>query len=227
MDKLGIQGSLLIIQLFALYPVIKTSTYQLAQFLYALTRSKNGSILFVSILFLPGTIIHEMSHFFAATALLLPVDEVRIFPEWHGDKIWLGKVGYRSTKSDFIRPILVGIAPVFGAVSVFIFLKIIGIFPSENIGMNVVIGYFLYSISANMFSSKQDLVDLIYAVPVLIIAGALWYISGITIRFKIPDAYVSGGQSVLQFVNFCITISLVTHIGLIVVIRILRFMIKR
>ena len=36
----------------------------------------------VSLLFLPGTIIHESAHFITALLLILPVKSMTVFPKW-------------------------------------------------------------------------------------------------------------------------------------------------
>lgn len=225
MDKFGIQLLFLFIQLILLYPLIQRSTTELFRLVYLLTRSRDAAFAVIAVLFLPGTIIHEMSHFFAATVLLLPVGEVRILPEWHGDRIRLGRVTY--AKADFIRSVLVGIAPVFGAIFIFSLLYLFRLFPSSSTWVTLGWGYLLFTVSANMFSSKQDLVDLVYIIPASLIAAALWYLSGITVRIQIPSSYFNGPISMLQFVNFCITISLAVHFAITVLIRSLWFLIKR
>lgn len=225
MDKLGVQLLILFVQLIILYPVIQRSIYDIFRLTYVFTRSKDASFALIAVIFLPGTIIHEMSHFIAAMLLLLPVGEVQIMPEWHDNKIRFGKVTY--AKADVVRSVLVGIAPVFGAIGLFIFIYLFHLFPSGNIWLTAAGGYLLFSVTANMFSSKQDLVDLIYIIPVVLILGIIWYLSGVSVQVNIPVAFSKGATSVLQFVNFCITISLAVHIAIILFIRSLWLLFNR
>lgn len=225
MDKAGFELLLLFIQLFVLYPVIHKSATELFRLIYVLTHSKDISFACIAVLLLPGTIVHEISHFFAATVLLLPVGEVQIMPEWHDNQIRLGKVTY--AKTDAIRSVLVGIAPIFGAFLVLTFAYLFHLFPASNIWLTVLGGYLLYSITANMFSSKQDLVDLIYVIPFIIILGILWYLTGMKMPFHLPVELLTRMASILQFINFCITISLAVHLCIIVFIRSWMFFLKK
>ena len=117
----------------------------------------------ISLFFLPGTILHEISHFFAATVLFLRVRSVSILPEWKGNYLKLGSVVYE--KKDLLRSILVGIAPLFGGLAFFWFLAAFHLFPQTNMGINILLAYLIFSVATNMFSSAKDLQDLIFILP--------------------------------------------------------------
>ena len=70
----------------------------------------------ISLLFLPGTIIHETAHFITALFLILPVKSMTVFPRWDDNEIKLGEVLF--IKKDSLRAILVGIAPVFFGIGI-------------------------------------------------------------------------------------------------------------
>lgn len=211
------------IQTVLLFFLSRAMILQLFYLLEGMTRNRDFVFSVLAAVFLPGTIVHEMSHFLAAMVLLLPVGEIRIMPEWKKNHIQFGRVTYG--KKDIIRSILVGIAPFFGALGFFWFLGAFRLFPSEHLFMTILLGYLVFAVSANMFSSKQDLVDLIYIIP---LAGVLWgfvYVTGI--RFAIPPAFVSSVSILLQTVNFYITISLGLHIGALILFRSLRLILKK
>jgi len=128
----------------------------------------------VSLVFLPGTIIHEFSHFFAAMILFLPVKDIQIFPKFEEGQIKLGHVLY--VKKDFLRGILVGIAPFFGALLFFFVLSFFNLFPNKNLGLNIALIYLIFTISSVMFFSKQDLVDVVYLIPFVLFLLILGYI---------------------------------------------------
>ena len=48
---------------------------------FRLTRSKKIATWLMAILFLPGTLIHELAHFLMATVLLVPVGKLELMPE--------------------------------------------------------------------------------------------------------------------------------------------------
>src|ERR1035437_9168331 len=84
-------------------------------FLLSRAMSKNlsrfMSINLLSFLFLPGVIVHELSHLLVAAILLVPVGEVEFSPKKNGDGIKLGSV--QIGKTDPIRRCLIGFAPIF------------------------------------------------------------------------------------------------------------------
>lgn len=192
-------------------------------FLHFFTRSRDIIFSLLAVFFLPGTIVHEMSHFIAAIVLFLPVGEIRIMPEWKENHVQLGRVTYG--KKDVIRGVLVGIAPLFGALFFFWFLNAFRIFPSSNLIMNVIFGYLVFTVSANMFSSKQDLVDLIYVIPIGLIVAAIVYITGIKIDF--PVKAIEYVANLLNSVNFYITMSLGIHVVSIIFFKSLRYIARR
>lgn len=198
------------------------------EFYYALhlfTRNNDFIFATLAVFFLPGTIVHELSHFLAAIILFLPVGEIRIMPEWDKNHIQLGRVTYG--KKDFIRGILVGIAPFFGALFFFWLLGAFKLFPSANILLTVVMGYLLFAVSANMFSSRQDLIDLVYLIPLVAVAAALIYVTGINVGRLIPQQAIGTAALLLQSVSFYITISLGIHLAAIVFFKSLRLLIRK
>ncbi|MBF8250153.1 MAG: hypothetical protein HW400_754, partial [Candidatus Levybacteria bacterium] len=75
------------------------------------TLSKFLSINLLSFIFLPGIIVHELSHLFVAMILFVPVGEMEFVPKKHGNSVKLGSV--EIAKTDPIRRSLIGFAPVF------------------------------------------------------------------------------------------------------------------
>ncbi len=211
------------IQIILLFFLSRAMILQLFYLLERVTRNRDFVFSVLAVVFLPGTIVHEMSHFLAAIVLLLPVGEIRIMPEWEKNHIQFGRVTYG--KKDIIRSILVGIAPFFGALGFFWFLGAFRLFPSDNPLLTILLGYFVFAVSANMFSSRQDLVDLVYIVPIAVIAWVFVYVTGISLA--IPSSFISNVSLLLQTVNFYITISLGLHIGAIILFRSLRIMFKK
>ena len=78
-----------LIQVVALYIFSRAVIKQLYTFFDIFIKSQKMVFLLVSILYFPGTVIHEMSHFFAAIILFLNVKDIRLFPEFEDDHIRL------------------------------------------------------------------------------------------------------------------------------------------
>ena len=75
-----------------------------------------------SLLFFPGTVIHETAHLLTAMVLMVPTGKMTIFPEEESeDRVRLGSLEVQRT--DFFRATLVGLAPVLVGVLILFFLS--------------------------------------------------------------------------------------------------------
>ncbi len=160
-----------ILELMGLYLASMFLTRSIMDFLVKVLRNRTLVVAFYAVLFLPGTIIHELGHFFMAAILLVPVGEVRIFPEIDGDEVKLGTVAIART--DPFRRALIGVAPFTLGTAAIIGLSYY--LASNNWGLDwwqIALGaYFIFQISNTMFASKRDLegtAELAIAVVVII-----------------------------------------------------------
>lgn len=128
----------------------------------------------VSIILLPGTVIHELSHFLMALSLMLPVRSISIFPVFYENEIKLGEVKFG--KRGFLRSGLVGVAPLFIGILSLAAVFYFKVFPSHDLVLNIILSYLIFSVSSNMFSSSQDLKDAIFIVPLMLFIIALFYL---------------------------------------------------
>ncbi len=179
----------------------------------------------IAVFFLPGTVIHEISHFFAAVILLLRVRSVSILPEWKGNYLKLGSVVYE--KKDIFRSILVGISPLFGGLAFFWFLAAFKIFPQNSLGINILLGYLIFSVASNMFSSAKDLQDLIFIIPFGLIAAAIIYIFNIRVELVFTASFWQNIINIFQKINNYLLISLGLNLGLLFFLKITRFLTKK
>lgn len=220
MDNVLLALLLFFAGILILYAVSRYMITELFHFLHFFIRRRDIIFSTIAVIFLPGTILHEISHYLVATALRLQVGEVHIMPTWKENNLQLGRVTYK--KADVVRSIAVGVAPFFGALFFFWFVGAFHLFPHTHIIITLIFGYLLFSISANMFSSRQDLVDLIYVIPLCLIAGTVFYITNVKISLAFPEVWLQNMADLLQRVNIYITISVVIHIIMILVFKSLK-----
>jgi len=186
-----------------------------------LFRSDSFIIWITAILYLPGTILHEISHYFFALLLAMNPEEVSIFPQIEKDHIRLGHVLYRRHESDVVRPIIIGIAPFFGAIGILWVIQSFHLFPGGVWWQTVLFGYLILTITANMFSSKQDLVYLIYIVPLFLFIGALLYIFGIQIDTQLLIKVINSLELFFKTLQIPLLFSIIVHSILIAIIKII------
>ncbi|SRR5258706_9402346 len=128
-----------------------------------------------SVLFLPGTFLHEISHFLTALFLLVPVGQIELMPERTESGLKMGSVPIGKT--DPIRRTLIGVAPViFGLGVLFITTPFtIPIWAHA---------YIAFEVGNTMFSSKKDLEGSIIVFIVLATIISILYLMGVRIDFN-------------------------------------------
>jgi len=167
--------------IFVLFLISRYSIQKLFQVCLIYFQNNKISLIFISSLLLPGTIVHELSHAFMAMILHLKIRDIRIFPEWKHDSIKLGSVVYE--KKDVFRSILVGIAPFFVGLFSLWWLYELGLYQTSSAIQFIGVSYLVFVISTTMFSSKQDLVDILYIIPIVVFIIGLIYVFQINMGF--------------------------------------------
>lgn len=111
----------------------------------------------MAILFLPGTFIHEVSHFLAAIALFVPAGKLELIPEIKGEQVKLGSV--RIEKTDLVRRFLIGVAPfVFGTILIITTIYLILERQLFSAWWAIILtGYVVFEVGNTMFASRKDL----------------------------------------------------------------------
>lgn len=214
-------------ELVFLYFLSRHLTQNLYIALFLLTKSRNVSVSFLSLLFFPGTVIHELSHLFVAEILGVRTAGLTLVPEGiEKTQVRTGSVSIVET--DPLRRAVIGVAPVFvglGALfTISFFLPGVweqtrldianGIaFSNYSVYLLGLLLYSLFAVSNSMFSSPEDMEGFWpVAIVVGLVLGAL-YIAGI--RISIPASAAEG-------VNIFV-MSLATNIGGVVGLNIALF----
>jgi hypothetical protein len=144
--------------------------------LFLITRRIDLALAIFSILFLPGVLLHEMSHYFAARLLRVPVGRFSVIPQSLPDgRLRLGYV--ETAQTDFLRDALIGAAPLiagslFVAYAGFVHLDFsalwvqfsLGDLSSSTAAISTAVGqpdfwiwfYVIFVVSSTMFPSETD-----------------------------------------------------------------------
>lgn len=204
-----------------LFFLSRQTSNELFRFFRIFIKDEKTIFVIITLIFLPGTIVHELAHFFAATILFMKVRDLKIFPEFYDNEIKLGHVLYE--KKDFIRGILVGIAPIFAGLLFFWFMAYFKLFPHKNIFLSIFFLYLIFAVSSTMFSSKQDLVDIIYILPVLVILAGIIFIFNLRIDVMIQNKTLSEGiTQIMSKINLYLFLSLGVNIVIIMSLKAFR-----
>lgn len=150
----------------------------LVQIFYFFTRSHRVAIYLLSMIVLPGTLVHEMAHLLVAGVMLVPVGDISLMPEIREEGVKLGHVEIQKT--DFFRRALIGFAPVFVGIGILvggIAFANSQFFSQGNypIWLILTLFYLVVVIGNTMFSSRKDLEGtLSFVVAFIAILGALY-----------------------------------------------------
>ncbi len=182
----------LLISLIFLYYSGRVLLYQLTHLVHRTGGSRRFLIFLWSLIFLPGTIIHELSHFFMAILVGARTGKIEIFPEFldedsHGG-IALGSV--QTQKLNIIQGVLVGLAPLFLGLGLLVWLGtlILQSYSTTTYSTLILQIYLFFTISNSFFPSRSDLVHAIPAVVTMAVISVIAWLVGV--QFSISPTKV-------------------------------------
>jgi len=181
--------------------------YELSGTSLLLFGSTRPGVSFYSLLFLPGTIIHELSHWIVAEILQVRTGEITIFPDLDSgeeDHQRLGSVA--TSRSDPFRGFLIGLAPF---ISGLLILVLLGKLLSDGLINHFIwwqMGFIIYGIMVignSMIISKEDR----RTWPVIILLTALIIIVLVRYRFSLPTTIYDSISTILSSLNMVLGVT--------------------
>src|SRR4030042_3650270 len=202
---------LLILEILILYFFSRRVVKSVYRFFYRVTKRKNWTMYLFAVLFLPGTFIHEASHFLTALFLLVPVGKLEFFPKQKDEGgVNLGSVAI--AKTDPLRRFLIGVGPlIFGLTIIFstIYLVSTNQFIKEWWG-NILAGIIIFQIANSMFSSKKDLEGAIILFVLLFIIIIILILLGVNIPNSLSGVTFSPKTlEIIKKANFFLLVPIV------------------
>lgn len=195
-------------------------------FLFRVIKNEKWVIVFYSILFLPGTFVHEASHFLFSLLLFVPVGQMNLVPKLGSEDggVELGSIPV--AKTDVIRKTLIGIAPlIFGIISTFFLVSYFG--KIDYWWLKIIFGYLIFEIANSMFSSKKDLEGSWVLALIIVLFIAILYFLGVRISIS-SDSFISVTfTEIVKKVNLFLLVPLSINLALILLSEILGKGIKR
>ncbi|HSA83801.1 MAG TPA: hypothetical protein VLF20_02855 [Patescibacteria group bacterium] len=177
--------------LLLLFFLSKTVSARLSLLFYRITKSQKATVNLMAFLFFPGTIIHELSHFFMAALLFVPTGHIDLWPKMEDNhSVKLGSVQIAQT--DIFRRFLIGAAPFLFGVS--LLLGLLFFFVTNNLFANhwfvVLMVYLAFEIGNTMFSSKKDMEGALELFGALLFFTLVLYFLGVRIpELDIPSFF--------------------------------------
>jgi len=187
----------------------------------------------LALVMFPGTVVHEVCHYVAATFLFVKVSKISFLPR--KEDFSLGHTQIAKSLDPF-RDALIGVAPLIGGSAILVAIVALGFhFPmptyflgasqlvtelstlKTHIDLNstsdLVVLWLLFSIGNSIFPSGPDRKAwLLVGILIIALGGALWYFAGISPS----DLLIRLPLSLLEVVNMAIfALTLVLIIDLI------------
>ncbi len=168
------------LELLVLFFLSRSVTRNVSFLLFRLTHSKKLTVYMLAFFFLPGTVVHELAHFFMAKLLFVYAGHIHLLPHLEGTQVKLGSV--QVGKTDPVRRFLIGVAPflcgttlILAAVFALIYFQ-----QTANLWWLLGLAYLLCEIGNTMFSSPKDMEG---ALGLVILLG---FVIGVLLLLKVP-----------------------------------------
>ena len=135
------------------------------------------------LLFLPGTFLHELSHYIAAKLLFVRVGKFSLRPEKRETEIVLGSVAIEKT--NIVKRLIIGAAPVI--VGLFLIIGIVYLVVTRELTSDwrvvAFLSYFIFVVGNTMFSSKKDMEGAWKVIIFSLVIGVILYLLGLRVYF--------------------------------------------
>jgi len=201
--------------------------------------NKEKAIHLLSWLFLPGTIIHELSHMLIAEVLRVKTGQFNFTPQITSEEKRIRVGSLQVAKTDPIRRTLIGLAPAIVGLVIIFYLTNSLLFPLtsqltikqfSNSAINqflllAVYCYSLFIISNTMFSSKKDLEAALFPLILFfLLTASLWMGN-----FHISLSQKAFNKLVLFFktLNKGLSLAILTDLFMLVILSLSQILIKQ
>jgi hypothetical protein len=192
---------------------------------YLLFRHNSFAAYLSAIIFLPGTIIHELAHFLIATVLFVRTGDFDLLPKKSDEgQLKLGSV--KIAQTDFIRRNLIGFAPLFiGILAIFLSASFLPTELFQNISAwpHLLLLFLIIIISSTMYPSKKDLDHILPFIIVLTLIIVIFYYFSI----KLPNSFISWINQTTSKLNPVLTLTLLINLSVILLLKVLSFIYQK
>lgn len=197
-------NTLLIVFTFAFVYILavfrKQLVFEIQSFSLLLFNSAKPGIVLYAIFMLPGTIIHELSHWLVAEILRVPTGEIQILPDYKiltEQEKRLGSVA--TAKTDPVRGFLIGMAPLITGTTLLIVLSLLleSVWHGGRQTLQIIsLVYGLIVLGNSMLISKSDRRYWPFMAGLIILGEFTWVKSGFSLSQSVKDFFSRSFQSV-------------------------------
>ena len=220
-----------ILSLLGLLLTKKKMTQDLSRLVHRLGGNQHTAIIVWSIIFLPGTLVHEISHFLVAALTGARTGKIEIFPEYleeelnekKSTRVALGSV--QTQKLNPLQGFLVGIAPFVSGMALLIWLASLlqASYYVGNTWIFILEGYLFFTIANSFFPSWPDIKQTIPLIIIFVLISFLVWYFGFQVSLS-SNSYV---WTILDSLWKAVGISVLLNLAIIGVLFLLLRLTKR
>jgi hypothetical protein len=191
--------------------------------LFLISKSHTISVWFYAIFFLPGTIIHEISHLLVAEILRVKTGPMTLLPKFDPKKKQTQLGSLAIAQVDPFRRTLIGIAPfILGMTLIYLIVNYFDLKFILDLA-NIVKFYFIFVTANSMISSKKDLEAAI--VPLVIIT----FIIFVYFRSGMPyfELIKKNSLPIINKINTSLIIVVIIDFSLITITKISTYLLEK
>lgn len=181
------------LELIVLFFLARALTMHLSLLFYRFGFGEKWIMHLLAIIFLPGTFIHEFSHYLMSVLLRVRVYSMTLLPKPAGER-YIKMGGIEHAKCDLIRNVLIGSAPfIIGNLILFPLLAFsLSHNPPIHNWVTLVTGFVIFQIGNTMFSSRADMDGSAKLLLILAVIFGLAYLFGWRISLEQLDQSIPG-----------------------------------
>lgn len=210
-------------ELLVLFLLARALTLHLSLLLHRWGLGEKSVMHIVALLFLPGTFIHEISHYLFCVILRVRVYGMSLLPKpMAAGYIKMGSVEHQ--KCDLVRSLLIGAAPfIIGSLLIYFAVHYSTSHnPAFDNWITWAVGFLVFQVGNSMFSSRADMDGSAKFLIILILIACLAYFFGWRVSWEQLDQSIPGSVvNVIRQANFFLLAPLVLDVIIIGVIKVL------
>jgi hypothetical protein len=206
-----------LVQLAIIFLLARSFSQNFFRFWFLITKSSKWSINLCAFFLLPGTIIHELSHWLIAEILQVHTGDINLWPT-PDENLGIKMGSVRIAHSDPFRRTIIGLAPLLtGLLIIFLATKYFPLNFDQNFNWlhSIILIFIVFIVSNTMFSSAKDMeVGFIPFFMLLILGFALWFF-----KIPIPDFIINPANKVLESINLAFVTVIIIDLILLIFIK--------
>lgn len=172
------------------------------------TKNRAFAVYILAILFLPGTLFHELTHYISAIFLGVPVGTMHLRPKIQGNEVTLGSM--EIVKTDPIRRFFIGTAPFLVGIATIIALIHFGKDTQlvSQVAKTAILGFAIFEIANSMFASDKDMEGSLALLLTLGILLITFFVIGVrfSVSFTFPPQLIAFLQTAVFYLLFPVMI---------------------